>query len=318
MNRVEVAEKLFQEGYNCSQSVFAAFSDLYDMDQETALKLSAGFGGGVGRLREVCGAVSGMTMLAGLETGTAKKMDDEGKKYNYEVVQRLVEEFKRTSGSIICRELLNLEEATPTDPTPQKRDKEYYNTRPCDQLVKDAAGIIEKVLYAISFEAVTEEGQIAKVAQLAKEIWYEHYVSIIGKAQVDYMVERFQSEVAIAEQLTNGGYEYYLLKGLGGHCGYIAIRKEEKALFLSKIYIAKRFRGRGYARKVIEHLEDICREDNLSRIWLTVNRDNMNSIKTYEKLGFVKNGTQVADIGAGFVMDDYIMERSMIETIIGF
>ncbi len=309
MNRVAVAEKLFQEGYNCSQSVFAAFSDLYDMDQTMALKLSAGFGGGVGRLREVCGAVSGMTMVAGLETGSAKKMDDEGKKYNYEIVQRLAEEFKNISGSIICRELLNLDPVQGTDPTPQKRDNAYYNTRPCSQLVKDAAGIIEKVLYEIKLEKVTEEEQVKQIAKLAKEIWQEHYVAIIGQEQVDYMIERFQSEAAITDQTQNAGYEYFLLKSLGGDVGYISFHKEEKALFLSKIYIAKRFRGRGYARKVFQMLEDICRRDGLNKIWLTVNRNNNNSINTYESLGFEKSGTQIADIGGGFVMDDYIMEK---------
>ncbi len=309
MNRVEVAEKLFQEGYNCSQSVFAAFSDLYGMDQEQALKLSTGFGGGVGRLREVCGAVSGMTMIAGLETGTAKKMDDEGKKYNYEVVQKLAEEFKNLNGSIICRELLNLDADTSINAEPQKRTKEYYNTRPCCQLVCDAAEIINKVLFAVSFEEVTSEEQIKKVAELANEIWHEHYEAIIGTEQVNYMIDHFQSGEVIAEQIKNAGYEYYLLRNLGGYNGYLSIRKEENALFLSKLYIAKRFRGRGYARKAMELLEEICRKYGLPKIWLTVNRNNVNSIKTYESLGFVKSGTQVADIGGGYVMDDYLMER---------
>jgi C_GCAxxG_C_C family probable redox protein len=308
---VEVAEKLFQEGYNCSQSVFAAFGDLYGMDQEQALKLSAGFGGGVGRLREVCGAVSGMTMIAGLETGTAKKMDDEGKKYNYEVVQKLAEEFKNLSGSIICRELLNLDADAPTEPVPQKRTKEYYNTRPCRQLVQDAAEIIEKVLYAVNFESVTSENQIKKVSELAKEIWHEHYEAIIGTEQVNYMIDRFQSETAISDQIRNGGYEYYLLKNFGGYNGYLSFHVEDNAHFLSKLYIAKRFRGRGYARKALEMLENLCRRDGLPKIWLTVNRNNSSSIKIYESLGFVKSRTQIADIGEGFVMDDYIMEKML-------
>jgi ribosomal protein S18 acetylase RimI-like enzyme len=250
-------------------------------------------------------------MVAGLETGTAKKMDDVGKKYNYEVVQKLAGEFKNISGSIICRELLNLDVDGGTDPTPQKRSKEYYNERPCNQLVRDAAEVIEKVLYAVTFEAVTEVEQIKLVAQLAKEIWHEHYEAIIGKEQVDYMVEHFQSEKAITEQIRQAGYEYYLLKSLGGINGYLSIHMEENALFLSKIYIAKRFRGRGSARKAIELLEEFCRRDGLSKIWLTVNRNNLSSINAYESLGFVKAGTQVADIGAGFVMDDYIMEKTL-------
>ncbi|MDF2906231.1 MAG: GCAxxG family protein [Herbinix sp.] len=311
MNRIEVAEKLFQEGYNCSQAVFSAYSDLYNIDLEVALKLSAGFGGGVGRLREVCGAVSGMTMIAGLETGTDQKMDVEGKKYNYEVVQKLAGEFKNISGSIICKELLNLGTTLTTDPTPQKRDKEYYTKRPCIQLVRDAAEIIEKVLYAVSFEPVNEEEQIKQVAGLAEEIWHEHYEAIIGKEQVDYMIEHFQSENAITEQIHHSDYEYFLIKSLGGYNGYLSYRKEEDAMFLSKIYLAKRFRGRGNARKAIEMLEQICGQENLNKIWLTVNRNNENSIHTYEGLGFKIKGTQVADIGGGFVMDDYIMEKTV-------
>ena len=141
-NRIEKTEGLFKDGYNCSQSVFAAFSDLYGINQDMALKLASSFGGGVGRQREVCGAVLGMCMIAGLETGSSKKMDEEGKKYNYDVVQKLCNEFKEKSGSLICRELLNLDSSDTTNTTPQKRDANYYNTRPCDQLVKDAAEIL--------------------------------------------------------------------------------------------------------------------------------------------------------------------------------
>lgn len=309
MKRVEVAEKLFREGYNCSQSVFAAYSDLYGIDQETALKLSSSFGGGVGRMREICGAVSGMSMIAGLETGSAAKMDDAGKKYNYEVVQRLAQEFQKRSGSIICRELLHLGEGEGLDATPQSRTKEYYNTRPCEQLVRDAAEIIEKVLYAMSVETVTSREQIETVAQLAEEIWHEHYDRIIGKDQADYMIGQFQSSEAIAEQILQKNYSYCLMKSPGGYHGYFAYCIEPDSIFLSKLYIAKKFRGRGYARAALEHMEETCRNHGIHRIWLTVNRHNENSIKTYESLGFVKAGTQVADIGAGFVMDDFLMEK---------
>jgi C_GCAxxG_C_C family probable redox protein len=220
MSRVEEAENLFKDGYNCSQSVFTAFSDLYGIDRDTALKLSASFGGGVGRMREVCGAVLGMSMIAGLETGSSTKMDDVGKKYNYDVVQCLAEEFKSLSGSMICCELLGLERQEMKDTTPSKRTEEYYNTRPCDQLVKDAAEIIERVLYAVSFEPVVTEDQIKNVAALAEEIWHEHYDAIIGKEQVIYMIDKFQSESAMKDQMRSGGYQYYLLTTLGGAVGY--------------------------------------------------------------------------------------------------
>ncbi len=310
-NRVKEAQNLFQDGYNCAQSVFAAYSDLYGLDRDTALKISSSFGGGVGRMREICGAVSGMCMIAGLETGTSKKMDDEGKKYNYEVVQKLTEEFKSISGSIICRELLGLDGKEEKDTTPQKRTEEYYNTRPCEQLVMDAAEVIQRVLYNLSIISVMTKEQIREVSELAEEVWHEHYDSIIGKEQVNYMIEKFQSEVAMKDQMQNSGYLYYQLKNYGGHVGYFAIQKNSDALFLSKIYIAKKYRGRDYSRRALEYMEQLCREWKLDKIWLTVNRHNENSIKVYEKLGFERTGSKVTDIGCGYVMDDYIMEKKL-------
>lgn len=145
-SRKEKAVQLFKEGYNCSQSVFAAYSDIYGIDEETALKISSSFGGGMGRMREVCGAVSGMFMVAGLETGTVEGKDREGKAHNYEVVQQLAEEYKKQNGSIICRELLGLDKKEFTDTNPEERTKEYYKKRPCIELVEQAAEIIERVL----------------------------------------------------------------------------------------------------------------------------------------------------------------------------
>ena len=131
--RQDKAVELFKMGYNCSQSVLGAFADLYDLDMEQALRLSCSFGGGIGRMREVCGAASGMFMVAGLETGTTEGSDAKGKKDNYDVVQKLAEEFKsRSGGSIICRELLGLDSKIEfKDTTPESRNGEYYKKRPC-------------------------------------------------------------------------------------------------------------------------------------------------------------------------------------------
>lgn len=145
-NRVEKAARLFKEGYNCAQAVFVAFSDLYGIDEETALRMSCSFGAGMGRMREVCGAVSGMFMVAGMLTGTVDAKDVQGKTNNYEVVQEMAEEFKKTSGgSIICKELLGLVKKEESA-VPEKRTEEYYKKRPCVQLVEDAATIIDKIL----------------------------------------------------------------------------------------------------------------------------------------------------------------------------
>jgi ribosomal protein S18 acetylase RimI-like enzyme len=107
------------------------------------------------------------------------------------------------------------------------------------------------------------------------------------------------------------GYQYFKLSSMGGNVGYVAIREDTDALFLSKIYIAKKYRSRGYARKVLKFVEHSCGVKQINKIWLTVNRNNEASIKVYESLGFIKTGTQVADIGQGYVMDDYIMEKTL-------
>ena len=145
--RVERAVELFKEGFNCSQSVFAAFAGEFGMDEETALKVSAGLGGGVGRAREVCGAVSGAAMLVGFEHGATSGDDAEAKKHCYEVVQQIIAEFRKDNPSIVCRELLALSEEENTNPTPEARTETYYKKRPCVQIVEDAARAVEKILF---------------------------------------------------------------------------------------------------------------------------------------------------------------------------
>jgi C_GCAxxG_C_C family probable redox protein len=142
--KVKTAEDLFLQGYNCSQSVFAAFSKEVNLDRKTALMLSSPFGAGMGRLREVCGAVSAMFMIAGLKYGYSEPLDGV-KAEHYKFIQELAHIFKEQNGSIICRELLGLENPEGS-PVPEKRTEDYYNNRPCLELVKRAAEIIEKFL----------------------------------------------------------------------------------------------------------------------------------------------------------------------------
>lgn len=139
--RIEKAVALFKEGYNCSQSVVAAFADIYGFTTEQALKMSASFGGGIGRMRQTCGAACGLFMLAGLETGCTEGKNREGKEANYKVVQQLAEEFRKRNGSLICTELLGLAKTAPTPPTPEARSNEYYKKRPCVKMVEEAARI---------------------------------------------------------------------------------------------------------------------------------------------------------------------------------
>lgn len=144
-NHQERAEALFKQGYNCAQSVFAAYSDELGMYMVTALKLSSSFGGGMGRLREVCGAVTGMFMVAGLKNGYSDPADKEAKAKHYKLIQELANQFKAQNDFIICRELLGL--SKPEDsPVPEERTEHYYSSRPCVELVKSAARILDKYL----------------------------------------------------------------------------------------------------------------------------------------------------------------------------
>ncbi len=174
MTGKEKAVSLFKEGYNCSQSVFVAYADKYGIDKEMALRLSASFGGGMGRMREVCGAVSGMLMVAGLETGATEGKDIKGKKANYDMVQKMAGIYREANGSIVCKELLGLVpmasgqehktlEAVQVNPPvtfqdtqPEARTEEYYKKRPCIRLIQMACDIIEKELYGNEEEVFLE------------------------------------------------------------------------------------------------------------------------------------------------------------------
>ncbi len=141
----ETARAYFLEGYNCAQSVILAFHKELGIEKETAARLASSFGGGMGRLREVCGAVSGMLMAAGLLYGYSDPKDTVGKKEQYERVQKLAHTFGAHNGSIICRELLGLEQHSDA-PTPSARTREYYQKRPCADLVADAADILAQMV----------------------------------------------------------------------------------------------------------------------------------------------------------------------------
>jgi len=144
MNKEVQVKELFESGYNCSQSVFCVFCEEVGMDFEQGFKLTSSFGGGMGKLREVCGAVTAMFMIAGLKCGYTSNNDDEVKTEHYRLIQSLADKFKQKFGTIICRELLNL----PSDGhVPAKRTEEYYKTRPCEDFIVYAVNLIEKELF---------------------------------------------------------------------------------------------------------------------------------------------------------------------------
>ena len=146
MSEKERAIELFKEEFNCSQSIFVAFSHRFGIDEDTAKKVSAGLGGGIGRLREVCGAVSGAAMVIGSITAATDGKDSESKQKNYELVREFAERFTKRNGSIICRELLGLDMQAEKSAQPEKRTTEYYKKRPCVELVSDAAEILTELI----------------------------------------------------------------------------------------------------------------------------------------------------------------------------
>lgn len=145
MTHSEKAAELFCQGYNCAQSVFAAYCDVTGMDEKTALLLSSSFGGGMGRLREVCGAVSGAFMAAGIIFGYCDPKDDIAKKNHYALIQEIAKKFKEKNSSIICRELVE-GIAKDTLPTPTPRNNHFYKTRPCLRFVMDICDILDEFL----------------------------------------------------------------------------------------------------------------------------------------------------------------------------
>lgn len=147
MTRGETAKNYFLQGYNCAQSVALAFSDVIDMDKETLLKAVSPFGGGMGRLREVCGAVSGMFFVLGCLCGYSDPKDVAAKTELYRHVQNLATEFEKANRSIVCRELLGV--SGKQSPEPEKRTEDYYKKRPCPELIRIAADIAEDYISKI-------------------------------------------------------------------------------------------------------------------------------------------------------------------------
>ena len=149
-----------------------------------------------------------------------------------------------------------------------------------------------------------KENDIKTLAELTNEIWHEYWPCILSAEQIDYMVEKFQSENAIINQMKNENYKYYFINSDNQNVGYVGISPHSDYLFLSKLYIKKEFRHKGIGKAVFEKIKDF----GFDKIQLTVNKYNKNTIDAYLKYGFKIIDSVVSDIGNGFVMDDYIME----------
>lgn len=142
---------------------------------------------------------------------------------------------------------------------------------------------------------------------LAKEIWNEHYISIISKEQIDYMLKNFQSEEAIKIQIEEK-FIYFLVKYENEYAGYCAVKLETDGIFLSKLYIMEKYRGKGLSKKLLKHILESFSEKKPFRIHLTVNKYNLNSIAAYKKMGYEIFNECKVDIGNGYIMDDYEMQ----------
>ncbi|WP_194767694.1 GNAT family N-acetyltransferase [Tamlana sp. I1] len=163
----------------------------------------------------------------------------------------------------------------------------------------------------VEFKLADTVSDYLEIERLAAVIWREHYIPIVGKPQVDYMLEKFQSANAVENQIADG-FDYFIIFYEETAIGYLAIKPEENALFLSKIYVLSDFRGKKIGKKAIVFVEEKANEFQLNKIRLTVNINNTSAINAYEKLGFKNNGALVADIGKGFIMDDFEMVRVVV------
>lgn len=162
----------------------------------------------------------------------------------------------------------------------------------------------------ITIKASNSTADFEVIEKLADTIWREHYIPIVGKPQIDYMLNKFQSVRAMQQQAAIG-YEYYIVFFKELPVGYLSIKQEDKHLFLSKIYILNTYRGQGIGKTTMQFISEKANAYQLIDIRLTVNKYNTNSIKAYESMGFKNVGVLVTDIGNGFVMDDFEMIKSV-------
>ena len=161
----------------------------------------------------------------------------------------------------------------------------------------------------ITFEQVITKEQIKVLADTANVVWHDAFKEILTLEQIEYMIEKFQSFQALSQAIKDNGYKYYLIKTDNNVAGYTGLHEENGKMFLSKLYILKEYRGKQISSKTFDFIENLAKVKNLKSVWLTVNRNNKHAIAVYKHKGFVLIREQVADIGNGFVMDDFVFEK---------
>lgn len=163
----------------------------------------------------------------------------------------------------------------------------------------------------IVFQSVETPEEIRALAAMTSEIWHEYFPCILTPEQIDYMVDKFQSQGALTEQIANG-YIYEVMEIGGERAGYLGVHMEpDGSLFLSKLYLKKAYRGKGYASVEFKEAQRLAKSHGASSIWLTVNKHNTQAIAVYEHFGMENIRAQVTDIGGGFVMDDFVFSLSL-------
>lgn len=162
----------------------------------------------------------------------------------------------------------------------------------------------------VTYEKV-EKDNFERLAKLAQRLWHCAFDGLIGEKQVEYMLDKFQSEKAFERQTQEEGYAYYFVCEDGNRAGYVAIANRDDRLFLSKLYLAPEAQGKGMAVKTLEFVKDEAKQRGKLAVYLTVNKGNARAIAVYEKFGFKRIDAVVTDIGGGFVMDDYIYELAL-------
>ena len=169
----------------------------------------------------------------------------------------------------------------------------------------DTIYFLQYTVFMIDFAAAEN---IKELAALASEIWHEYWPGLLSLEQIDYMVNKFQSETAVKEQIKNENYTYFFIVYNGIKAGYTGLSLKDDYLFLSKIYIKKDFRHKGLGSQAFDFIKKYAEKADYNKIILTVNKQNTNTINAYKKWGFKIIDSAVTDIGSGFVMDDYIMQ----------
>lgn len=313
--RKEKAVELFKSGYGCAQAVLGAYCEEFGLDLETALKISCSFGAGMGRMREVCGAVSGMFMVAGLYNG----MSDgsmEGKKENYELVVKLADEFKkRNNGTIICRELMGLEPAKVVDTTPEKRTDEYYQKRPCVANVEDCVDIIEEIIMSkieginkqVEFMRVTTPEQIATITDLAEYIIIHDLGGKYSDEEIRSIIDKYQSGDVIASRIINNGCSYYIVKEENDIIGYVGTSKFGNVLRFGMCVLDK-YSNYGYIKAILDKTYGIARVDGLNEMVMTCSVIMENTIKSLKEWGFTEGQIIDTEIDDGCVIKQQVFK----------